>query len=55
MHDLLLCETFMNRLKINATDIPGYDKYVNFRQMTYRLILKISNKWNLWVYGLTLN
>ena len=32
MHTLLLCETFMNQLNTNESDIPGYDKYVNFRQ-----------------------
>ena len=32
MHALLLCETFMNQLNINESDIPGYGKYVNFRQ-----------------------
>ena len=32
MHSLLLCETFMNQSNINESDIPGYDKYVNFRQ-----------------------
>ena len=32
VHALLLCETFMNQLNINESDIPGYDKYVTFRQ-----------------------
>ena len=32
MHALLWCETLMNQWNINESDIPGYDKYVNFRQ-----------------------
>ena len=32
IHALLLHETFMNQLNINESGIPGYDKYVNFRQ-----------------------
>ena len=32
VHALLLCETFINQLNINESDISGYDKYVNFRQ-----------------------
>ena len=28
-HALLVCETFMNQLNINESDIPGYDIYVN--------------------------
>ena len=34
MHGLLWCETFVNQLNINESDIPGYDKYLNFRQST---------------------
>ena len=29
---LPLCETVMNQLNINKSDILGYDRYVNFRQ-----------------------
>ena len=32
VHALLLCEILMNHLNINDSDIPGYDKYVNFMQ-----------------------